>query len=81
MKTTSLEKVIYFQDYVVIDPGDTPLRAHQMLTEEEYQQANAKYGVDSFEVDMGADAVRKLLTKLDLTESYQTTPAGITRDR
>ena len=37
MKTTSLEKVIYFQDYVVIDPGDTPLKEQQLLTEEEYR--------------------------------------------
>ena len=41
MKTTSLEKVVYFQDYVVIDPGDTPLRACQLLTEEEARQARA----------------------------------------
>ncbi len=39
MKTTSLEKVIYFQDYVVIDPGDTPLKKQQLLTEEEYRAA------------------------------------------
>ena len=38
MKTTSLEKVVYFQDYVVIDPGDTPLRPCQLLTEEEARQ-------------------------------------------
>lgn len=44
MKTSSLEKVIYFQDYVVIDPGDTPLRANQLLTEDEARQARAKYG-------------------------------------
>ncbi len=66
MKTTSLEKVIYFQDYVVIDPGDTPLRQCQLLTEEEARQAFAKYGPDSFEVDMGAEAVKKLLGRLDL---------------
>ena len=39
MKTTSLEKIIYFQDYVVVDPGDTPLKPQQLLTEEEYRQA------------------------------------------
>ena len=39
MKTTSLEKVIYFQDYVVTKPGDTPLKAQQLLTEEEYRAA------------------------------------------
>ena len=68
MKTTSLEKVIYFQDYVVIDPGDTPLRENQLLTEEEARQARAKYGEASFEIDMGAEAVKKLLMKLNLVE-------------
>ena len=65
MKTTSLEKVIYFQDYVVINPGTTDLEAQQLLTEEEYRQARAQHG-DAFEADMGAEAVRKLLQNLDL---------------
>ena len=68
MKTTSLEKVIYFQDYVVIDPGDTPQRRGQMLTEEECRQARAKFGETSFDADMGAEAVKKLLTGLNLAE-------------
>ncbi|MES2791854.1 MAG: DNA-directed RNA polymerase subunit beta' [Planctomycetota bacterium] len=68
MKTTSLEKVIYFQDYVVVDPGDTPLRENQLLTEEEARQARQKYGETSFEIDMGAEAVKKLLMKLNLVE-------------
>jgi len=63
MKTTSLEKVIYFQDYVVVNPGDTDLEAQQLLTEEEYREARAQYG-DTFEADMGAEAVRKLLCNL-----------------
>ena len=66
MKTTSLEKVIYFQDYVVIDPGDTPLKPHQLLTEEEYRAARAQYPDAAFEADMGAEAIRKLLVNLDL---------------
>ena len=65
MKTTSLEKVIYFQDYVVINPGTTDLEAQQLLTEEEYRLARAQHG-DAFEADMGAEAVRKLLQNLDL---------------
>ncbi len=68
MKTTSLEKVIYFQDYVVVDPGDTALKMQQLLTEEEYRAALAQYGDGSFDADMGAEAVRKLLLKLDLVE-------------
>jgi DNA-directed RNA polymerase subunit beta' len=68
IKTTSLEKVVYFQDYVVIDPGDTPLRPCQLLTEEEARQARAKYGEEAFEIEMGAEAVKKLLQKLNLVE-------------
>jgi DNA-directed RNA polymerase subunit beta' len=68
MKTTSLEKVIYFQDYVVIDPKDTPLKKQQLLTEEEFRQARDTYGEGSFEADMGAEAVRKLLVGLDLVQ-------------
>ncbi len=66
MKTTSLEKVIYFQDYVVTDPGDTPLKPQQLLTEEEYRAARAQYPESTFEADMGAEAVRKMLAGLDL---------------
>ncbi len=61
MKTTSLEKVIYFQDYVVTNPGDTPLKKQQLLTEEEFRTAREQYGEGTFEADMGAEAVRKLL--------------------
>jgi DNA-directed RNA polymerase subunit beta' len=67
MKTTDLEKVIYFQDYVVIDPGDTPLKERQLLTEDEFRRAREEYG-DAFEADMGAEAIKKLLERLDLVE-------------
>ncbi|MFM8734007.1 MAG: DNA-directed RNA polymerase subunit beta' [Pirellulales bacterium] len=66
MKTSSLEKVIYFQDYVVLDPKDTPLKKQQLLTEEECREARATYGDGAFEAEMGAEAVRKLLLGLDL---------------
>ncbi|UUO06010.1 DNA-directed RNA polymerase subunit beta' [Blastopirellula sp. J2-11] len=68
MKTSSLEKVIYFQDYVVVDPGTTELAKFQTLTEEEFRQAREQYGEGSFEADMGAEAVRKLLGSLDLVQ-------------
>jgi DNA-directed RNA polymerase subunit beta' len=66
MKTTSLEKVIYFQDYVVTNAGSTPLQVQQLLTEEEFREARTQYGEGTFEAEMGAEAVRKLLTNLDL---------------
>ncbi len=68
MKTSSLEKVIYFQDYVVVDPGTTELEERQLLTEEEYRAARTQYGETAFEADMGAEAVRKLLNRLDLVK-------------
>src|SRR5437016_8231188 len=67
MKTTSLEKIIYFQDYVVSDPGDTPLKKQSLLNEEQYREAREKYG-DAFEADMGAEAVKSLLEGLNLVE-------------
>ncbi len=66
MKTSSLEKVIYFQDYVVTRPGDTPLKKQQLLTEEEYRKAREELGEGTFDAEMGAEAVRKLLGELDL---------------
>ncbi|MEK6261685.1 MAG: DNA-directed RNA polymerase subunit beta' [Planctomycetota bacterium] len=66
VKTTALERVIYFQDYIVVDPGDTPLRRGQLLSEEETRSARAKYGEGTFEVEMGADAIKKMLATCDL---------------
>jgi len=67
MKTASLEKIIYFQDYVVIDAGDTPLKPLQLLSEEEFRQARQKYGM-GFQAGMGAEAIRELLRRLDLAQ-------------
>jgi DNA-directed RNA polymerase subunit beta' len=66
MRTTNLEKVIYFQDHVVIDPGQTDLEKQQLLTEEEYRAAREQYGPGAFEADMGAEAIRRLLASYDL---------------
>ncbi len=65
MRTTSLERIIYFQDYVVVDPGDTPLKERMLLTEDEFRKAKEQYG-ETFQADMGAEAIRKLLMRLDL---------------
>jgi len=61
----SLEKVLYFASYIVLDPADTPLMKKQLLTENEYREHRAKYGA-SFKVGMGAEAVQRLLEELDL---------------
>ncbi|MEK7822160.1 MAG: DNA-directed RNA polymerase subunit beta', partial [Planctomycetota bacterium] len=68
MKTSRLERVIYFQDYVVIDPGNTPLKEYQLLSEEEYRDCQEKYGEHSFKAGMGAEALESLLKKLDLVQ-------------
>jgi len=65
MKTSDLEKVIYYQDYCVTDPGTTTLKRKQLLTEEEYREAREKFS-DAFKAEMGADAVRSLLNAMDL---------------
>ncbi len=65
MKTSDLEKIIYFQDYVVTDPGQSPLKRGQLLSEEEYREAVSKYGI-SFKAFMGAEAIKVLLHDLDL---------------
>ncbi|MHC4089107.1 MAG: DNA-directed RNA polymerase subunit beta', partial [Planctomycetota bacterium] len=67
IKTSALEKVIYFQDYLIVDAGDTPLKLGQLLTEEEYRAAEEKYG-SGFTAVMGAEAVKELLNRLDLEE-------------
>ncbi|MCJ7730338.1 MAG: DNA-directed RNA polymerase subunit beta' [Sedimentisphaerales bacterium] len=65
MKALDLEKIIYFQDYVVTDPGQSPLTLKQLLSEEEYREAFNKYG-GSFRALMGAEAIRALLANLNL---------------
>ena len=62
-----LEKVIYFAAYIVIDGGDTPLKTGELLSEREYTEMREKYEND-FEAGMGADAVRKMLERLDLEQ-------------
>ncbi|MFC0469754.1 DNA-directed RNA polymerase subunit beta' [Halalkalibacter kiskunsagensis] len=65
MSPRSLEEVIYFASYVVTDPGDTPLEKKQLLSEKEYRTYRDKYG-RSFNAQMGAEAIRKLLADIDL---------------
>ena len=65
MKAVDLEKIIYFQDYVVTDPGQSPLKLGQLLSEEEFREALNKYG-NAFKASMGAEAIKALLTNLDL---------------
>ena len=56
----ALERVLYFESYVVIEPGLTPLTVNQLLTEDEYQDAIDQYGEDSFRAGIGAEALREI---------------------
>ena len=67
MKSADLEKIIYFQEYVVTDPGPTPLKVGQLFTEEDFKDASNKYG-KTFKAAMGAEAIRALLENLNLEE-------------
>lgn len=66
MTARSLERVVYYENYMVIEPGKTPLEEKQLLTEQEYVQAQEEYGDDAFVAKMGAEALRDVLQKLDL---------------
>ena len=66
MTARALERVIYYENYMVIDPGKTPLEPNQLLTDTEYRQALDEYGEDSFVAKMGAEAVRDGLSRTDL---------------
>ena len=68
MSPRSLEKILYFASYVVINPGETGLNAKQLLTEKEYRTAVEKYGYDTFTVGMGAEAVKQILQNVDLEQ-------------
>ena len=67
MSPRDLEEVIYFVSYVVIDPGNTPLVAKQTLSDKEYRVYYEKYG-NSFKVGMGAQAIKELLSKIDVNK-------------
>ncbi len=65
MTMRNLEKVLYFESYIVIDPGDTPLKARELLTDDEYKKRFSEYGT-RFKVGMGAEAIRELLRGIEL---------------
>ena len=62
----SLERVLYFESYIVIEPGLTPLSMYEMLSEEQYQEAIDEYGEDSFRAGIGAEAIKEILASIDL---------------
>jgi DNA-directed RNA polymerase subunit beta' len=71
MTLKDLERILYFENYVVIEPGLTPLKQHQLLSEEEYLQAQDDYGEDQFTASIGAEALRTVLSAIDLGEDRE----------
>ncbi len=81
MTARNLERVIYYEDYMVIDPGNTPLKAHQLLSEHEYREARETYGADAFVAKMGAEAVRDGLAKVDLQKQIEQLQQAMTETK
>ncbi|MBP3616201.1 MAG: DNA-directed RNA polymerase subunit beta' [Alphaproteobacteria bacterium] len=71
MPLKKLEKVLYFDNYIVIEPGLTSLKLHQLLTEDEYQMALEEYGQDAFRAGIGAEALKEMLASVNLKEEAE----------
>jgi len=67
MQVAALRSVLYYEKYIVINPGETELKKMQLLSEDEYNDMEERYG-EGFEAEMGAEAIKKLLDNLDLNE-------------
>lgn len=68
MTLKDLERVLYFENFVVVEPGLTPLKEFELLDEEQYQSAQDEYGADSFNAMIGAEAIRTMLSDIDLSQ-------------
>ena len=73
----TLERVLYFASYIVLDKGETDLQYKQILSETEYQEQKEKWGSGSFRVGMGAEAIKELLESIDLEKEYAELQAGL----
>ena len=80
MTGRQLERIIYYEDYVVIDPGKTPLEKGQLLTESEFHEAEDQYGED-FSFSMGAEAIQKLLESMDLKKEQSAIEKQMTQTK
>ena len=72
MTLKDLERVLYFESYVVVEPGLTPMKMFEMLSEEQYQRAVEEYGEDSFTAGIGAEAIRDIMMAMDLDDIRET---------
>jgi DNA-directed RNA polymerase subunit beta' len=71
MTLKDLERILYFENYVVIEPGLTPLKQHQLLSEEDFLKAQDEYGDDQFTASIGAESLRTMLSAIDLAEEKE----------
>src|SRR5881409_276886 len=81
MTARNLERVIYYEDYMVINPGSTPLKIHQLLSEHEYREARETYRPDAFVAKMGAEAVREALANVDLQKQVDQLQIAMTETK
>jgi DNA-directed RNA polymerase subunit beta' len=81
MTARNLERVIYYEDYMVIDPGSTPLKPHQLLSEHEYREARETYGAEAFIAKMGAEAVREAMMRVDLAKQIELLAVAMTETK
>jgi DNA-directed RNA polymerase subunit beta' len=72
MTLKDLERILYFENYVVIEPGLTPLKLHQLLSEEQFLDAQDEYGQDSFQAGIGAEAIKVMLSALTMESERET---------
>src|SRR5213594_3026730 len=77
----NLERVIYYEDYMVIDAGSTPLKQNQLLSEHEFREARETYGPDAFVAKMGAEAVREALARVDLGKQIEMLQGAMTETK
>ncbi len=70
IKMKDLERVLYYEAYIVCEAGSAPVKRYDILTEEEYRQLESLYQYDGFHAEMGASAVKKLLSELDLADMF-----------
>jgi DNA-directed RNA polymerase subunit beta' len=71
MTLKDLERILYFENYVVIEPGLTPLKQHQLLSEEDYLKAQEEYGEEQFSAAIGGEALKMMLSAIDLDKERE----------
>ncbi len=81
MTARHLERVIYYEDYMVIDPGTTPLKINQLLSESEFREAKETYGAEAFVAKMGAEGVHAGLARIELAKGIEALQVAMTETK